>query len=168
MKSRRAVGGLISMIGLLVVFGVIGVAFLSLNTQQTSLFSTQQRLSELQHDRNLESFEGKILNCKKTNSTHTDFVTIRINNTSSQSSDLSSFIAYNKVFQNVTDSGYFNGTKITIQALESKIMDLTDIKYNLDAANPAPEPDHATRLILLSNLGNKLILDYDFDINCVP
>ncbi|MGQ0606608.1 MAG: hypothetical protein ACT4OD_06665 [Candidatus Nitrosotenuis sp.] len=161
MKSRRAVGGLISMIGLLVVFGVIGVAFLSLNTQQTSLFSIQQRLNELQHDRNLESFEGKIINCKETNSTHTDFVTIRINNTSSQSSDLTSFIAYNTTFQNVTDSGYFNNTKITIQAQQSRIFDLTDIRYDLDD-NDIPQ-DSATRMILLSDLGNKIIFDYDFE-----
>jgi len=168
MKSRRAVGGLISMIGLLMVFGVIGVAFLSLNTQQTSLFSTQQRLGEIQHDRNLEGFTGKILNCKKINSTHADFVTIRINNTSSQSSNLDSFIAYNTILQNVTDSGYFNNTKITIQAQKSKIFDLVDIRYDLDGAGSAPEPDHATRMILLSDLGNKIILDYDFDTKCTP
>ncbi|MFN3655570.1 MAG: hypothetical protein ACK4TO_09675, partial [Candidatus Nitrosotenuis sp.] len=147
MKSRRAVGGLISMIGLLVVFGVIGVAFLSLSSQQTSLFTTQQNLNELQHDRNIEAFGGKILRCKEFNATHIDFVTIRINNTSSQTLSLNSFIVYNIVYQNVTDSGYFNNTKISVKAQQSKIFDLTDIRYDLDA-DPLPEPDEATRMVL--------------------
>jgi hypothetical protein len=164
MKARRAVGGLISMIGLLVVFGVIGVAFLSLNTQQTSLFSTQQRLNELQHDRNLETFEGKILGCGVGNNTHAEFTTIRINNTSSQSLDLTSFIAHSKTYQNITDSGYFNNTKITVKAQQSRIFDLTDIRYDLSATDILP--DHATRMILLSDLGNKIFLDYNFSL-CV-
>lgn len=168
MKSRRAVGGLISMIGLLVVFGVIGIAFLSLSSQQTSLFVTQQNLNELQHDRNTETFVGKILNCKKFNETHADFVTIRINNTSSQTSSLNSFIVYNIVHQNVTDSGYFNNTKISVHAQQSKIFDLTDIRYDLDGDDQPPEPDGATRMILISDFGNKIIFDYDFDTNCTP
>lgn len=168
MKSRRAVGGLISMIGLLVVFGVIGVAFLSLSSQQTSLFTTQQNLNELQHDRNIETFGGAILNCKKFNATHIDFVTIRIDNTSSQTLSLNSFIVYNIIYQNVTDSGYFNNTKIPVQAQQSKIIDLTDIRYDLNAADSSPEPDEATRMVLISDLGNKIIFDYDFDTNCTP
>lgn len=165
MKSRRAVGGLISMIGLLVVFGVIGVAFLSLSTQQTSLFSTQQRLGELQHDRNLEQFVGEVLNCKKTNSTHLDFVTLRINNTSSQSLSLDSVILYNTVYQNVTDANYLNGTKIRIQPQESKIFDLTDLRYLLAA--DTPPLDHARRIIITTSLGNKAFIDHDFD-TCSP
>ncbi|HWP78511.1 MAG TPA: hypothetical protein VNL34_02530 [Candidatus Nitrosotenuis sp.] len=156
------------MIGLLIVFGVIGVAFLSLSSQQTSLFATQQNLNELQHDRNTETFVGKILYCKEFNATHTDFVTIRINNTSSQTSNLNSFIVYNIVYQNVTDSGYFNNTKISVQAQQSMIFDLTDIRYDLEAADSSPEPDEATRMVLISDLGNKIIFDYDFDTNCIP
>ncbi|MEO9309930.1 MAG: hypothetical protein ABI337_06505 [Nitrososphaera sp.] len=167
MKSRRAVGGLISMIGLLVVFGVIGIAFLSLSSQQTSLFVTQQSLNELQHDRNREAFDVKILNCNKINATHIDFVTIRINNTSSQALNLNSFIVYNIAYQNVTDSGYFNNTKIPIQAQQSKIVDLTGIRYDLDGNGSPPEPDGATRMVLISDLGNKIIFDYDFTLNCL-
>lgn len=147
------------MIGLLVVFGVVGIAFLSLNTQQTSLFTTQQRVNELQHDRNIESFTGKILQCKKLNSTHLDFVTFRMNNTSSQALSLDSIILHNIMYQNITDSGYFNNTKIHILPQESKIFDLTDLRYHLSGSSLYD----AQRIIIMTDLGNKIILDYELN-----
>ncbi len=99
---------------------------------------------------------------------HADFVTIRINNTSSQTSSLNSFIVYNIIYQNVTDSGYFNNTKISIHAQQSKIFDLRDIRYDLDVVDSSPEPDEAIRMVLISDFGNKIIFDYDFDTNCTP
>ncbi len=168
MKSRRGVGGLISMIGLLVVFGVIGVALLSLNTQQTSLFSTQQQLNELQHDRNLETFEAKVLRCKESTSTHADFVTVRINNTSSQVLTVNSFILHNVVYQNVTDAGFSNGTKIRVMPHESKIVDIKNVRYLIKSPDDPPS-DNANRMILVTDLGNKLFVDYDFsNANCAP
>ncbi len=158
MKSRRGVGGLISMIGLVVVFGIVGIAFLSLNTQQTSLFATQQKVNELQHDRNTESFTAKVLQCQK-NGTHAKFIQLRVNNTSSQSMNLNSIILYNTAYQNVTDSNYFNGTKIHILSQESKIFDLTDLRYHLPNLVPS---DYVQRIIMTTDFGNKIILDYDF------
>jgi hypothetical protein len=156
------------MIGLLAVFGVIGITFLSLNSQQTSLFATQQQLNEIQHDRNMELFTGKIINCRELNDTHNDFVTVRINNTSNQILSLNSFISYNTIYQNVTDAGYFNNTKIRIPPQESSVFDLIDIRYDLSSIDSTPEPDSATRMILTSDHGNKIIINYDLDGNCVP
>lgn len=155
------------MIGLVVVFGVVGIAFLSLNTQQTSLFATQQKVNELQHDRNTESFTAKILQCKKipANDTHVDYITLRVNNTSSQTLNLSSIILHSITYQNVTDSNYFNGTKIHILPQESKIFDLTDLRYRLVSLDVTPS-DHAQRIIMMTDFGNKIILDHNFDTGC--
>ncbi|MGQ0772002.1 MAG: hypothetical protein ACT4NT_04445 [Nitrososphaerota archaeon] len=166
MNSRRGVGGLISMIGLLAVFSVIGVAFLSLSSQQTSLFATQQRLNEIQHDRNLETFEAKVLRCEALTGTHADFITIRINNTSSQTLTVDSFILHNVLYQNVTDVGFSNKTKIHVLPQESKIVDIKNIRYLIESPDVAPS-DNADRMILVTDLGNKMIINYDFAANCV-
>jgi len=166
MKSRRGVGGLISMIGLLVVFGVIGVAFLSLNVQQMSLFAAQQQINEMQHDRNLESFGGKVLSCQNSNPPdgRAESITIRVNNTSSQPLGLGSFILYSKQYQNVTDAGYI---KVEVPSKMTGFQfQLQNITYDLDGT-PDSILDHATRIIIVSDLGNKLILDYDF-ASCAP
>lgn len=164
MKSRRAVGGLISMIGLIVVFGIAGVAFLSLNAQQTSLFSAQQRVNEIQHDRNVESFEGKVLRCKDVIiDQKAQFIEIRINNTSTQQLELNSFILYSIQYQNITSTNYTN-PKITIPPHMSTKFNLTGITYDLNGASSIQ--DHSTRIIMLSDLGNKIFLDHDFLSNC--
>lgn len=151
------------MIGLVVVFGVVGIAFLSLNTQQTSLFTTQQKVNELQHDRNMESFESKILRCKDDGSDRkARFIEIRINNTSTQSLNLNSFILYNLQYQNITNTNY---TKINIpfQTLNFKF-NLTGVTYDLDVSDT---PDYsATRMIMMTDFGNKIIINYNFDVLC--
>jgi hypothetical protein len=52
LKKHRAVGGLISLIGLIVVFGVASVAFLELSSSQTSLINTSFNVNQKISDKN--------------------------------------------------------------------------------------------------------------------
>lgn len=50
--KRRAVGGLISLIGIMVVFGIVSVAYLELSSAQTSLISTSLVANQKVSDKN--------------------------------------------------------------------------------------------------------------------
>ena len=52
LKKRKAVGGLISLIGLIMVFGVASLAFLELSSSQTSLINTSFNVNQKISDKN--------------------------------------------------------------------------------------------------------------------
>lgn len=54
LQKRRAVGGLISLIGIVIVFGVTSVAYLELSSSQTSLINTSISTNQKISDRNNE------------------------------------------------------------------------------------------------------------------
>lgn len=55
LKKRRAVGGLISLIGIIVVFGIVSVAYLEISSAQTNLISkslvANQKISDKNNER---------------------------------------------------------------------------------------------------------------------
>lgn len=55
MKKRRAVGGLISLIGIIIIFSIASLAFLELNSIQTGLTITSNKISKMILERNTES-----------------------------------------------------------------------------------------------------------------
>lgn len=55
-KNRRAVGGLISLIGIIIVFGIASVAFLELSSSQARLVNTSIFSSQRISDQNNEQF----------------------------------------------------------------------------------------------------------------
>lgn len=52
LTKRRAVGGLISLIGIIIVFGIVSVAYLELSSAQTSLINTSLVSSQKISDKN--------------------------------------------------------------------------------------------------------------------
>lgn len=54
LEKRRAVGGLISLIGIVIVFGITSVAYLELNSSQTNLITTSINANQKISDRNNE------------------------------------------------------------------------------------------------------------------
>lgn len=52
LRKRRAVGGLISLIGIIVVFGIVSVAYLELSSSQTKLISTSLVANQKISDKN--------------------------------------------------------------------------------------------------------------------
>jgi hypothetical protein len=77
---------------------------------------------------------------------------------------MGSFLLHSREYQNVTDGGYVD-VKILPKTLGHQLQ-LQNIVYDLDGT-PDSILDHATRMILISDLGNKMILDYDFS-SCTP
>lgn len=185
MKSRRAVGGLISLIGLVVVFGIVAVAFLSLNTYQASLFVTQQHLNELQHDRNSEKLMLGVLNCKyiPDNKTHVAQINITISNTWAETSRITSFLVLRDNPMNVTDAQetWTNVTKgdhkiffkgplkpgfalPSIRSYSSSNFTITnDTQISTDKTGNGK---NATKIMVVTELGNKLIDSFNFTKDC--
>lgn len=54
LEKRRAVGGLISLIGIVIVFGITSVAYLELSSSQTNLITTSINANQKISDRNNE------------------------------------------------------------------------------------------------------------------
>lgn len=54
LEKRRAVGGLISLIGIVIVFGITSVAYLELSSSQTNLINTSINANQKISDRNNE------------------------------------------------------------------------------------------------------------------
>ncbi len=52
LKKRRAVGGIISLIGLIIVFGIVSIAYLELSSAQTNLISTSLVANQKVSDKN--------------------------------------------------------------------------------------------------------------------
>lgn len=52
LKKRRAVGGLISLIGIIVVFGIVSAAYLEISSAQTNLISTSLVANQKISDKN--------------------------------------------------------------------------------------------------------------------
>jgi len=54
MSNRRGVGGLISLVALVIVFGIAAIAFLDINAIQTSLVNTSVDINKIMTDKNNE------------------------------------------------------------------------------------------------------------------
>lgn len=83
--KRRAVGGLISLIGIMVVFGIVSVAYLELSSAQTNLINTSLLSNQKISDKN-----NAMLNM--TDITDSGRYEITIDNISSDSITIHSYI----------------------------------------------------------------------------
>lgn len=138
MKYRRGVGGLISLIGILAVFGVATTAFIELNSMQTSLINQSVEVNNKVTDRNKEQLNFTDVSVGNP--------TIMVDNLWSKSSAINSYllIASDKSIQ---DSGYLN---TEVRAGEA------DISITIGAA-----PSAGDKIVLLTDQGNKCLVQVD-------
>ncbi len=186
-SSRRGVGGLISLIAILIVFGIASVALLSVLNAQTSLFGTQIDISEIQHDRKIESLTLEIRSCGPQNKTHFNTLEIRINNTSSQTSsidamlflndtDVTSVASTHYVFENKTsndskmwhnDTARDNLDTPSIKPVESRTFTIEDdTQFGILDPSSSEPLRNASKIILVTKLGNKIIAASNFTKGC--
>jgi hypothetical protein len=184
------------MIGLVVVFGIIALAFISLSSQQVSLTETHIEVTNLQHDRNFEKMTFEILHCQylkttnpvdSSNRTHVDYIGIRLNNTGSETVKLSSFMLYRQNPINVTEakelwanntkndnSTYFLGPVKTgfglpaIPSGTSKEFRIQDDAQISTAQVSDANRKNATTMMIVTDIGNKHVFQFNFTDKCRP
>ncbi|MGH9876336.1 MAG: hypothetical protein ACRD5H_01750, partial [Nitrososphaerales archaeon] len=105
LKQRRGVAGLISVIAIVLVFGLAATAFFQLNSHQTSLITSTSRTIDVQGKKAAEQLQFKISDCVLLSDNMTRTITVMANNTWSERSALDSTI-FIKPDGNVTDSVY--------------------------------------------------------------
>lgn len=185
LRSRRAVGGLISLVALIIVFGVIALVMIDLNLTQALFFQEQNKISNKLHDRNLESLSFEVLDCTPRNETHFDTIEIRINNTSPQDSKLESIFFLNDtidrnsmasthyVFTNRTlgdNNVYYTDNGLDLPIVKSISSEVFTIQNYTQFAVINQTDDtiikNSTKVMIVTNLGNKIIDAFDFTNEC--
>ena len=141
-KKRRAVGGLISLIGLIVVFGVVSVAYLQLTSSQTEVSKTSFAISQKISDRNMERLNFTSIS---NNSTH---YFLEVENLGSKTAILNSFL-----IQNSTSISGKGELGIKLFAAEKTITPIF-----LVSSLPNPSDD---KIILITDLGKKCVIPGD-------
>lgn len=185
MKSRRAVGGLISLIGLIAVFGVIATALILLTSEQFSLSQSQAQMNELQNEKIKETLSLEVFDCEGilNNNTHVDWIDIRIINSGAERSDLNSFILLNDLLNRNSDSKYLftnitkkdnsiffnkNGSDV----VSPRIFGSSTVEFRInDNATIAifdqtGQIGKATHMLAVTSKGNKLLDDFAFTSLC--
>lgn len=177
MKSRRGVGGLISMVGLVIVFGVIAVTLMALNGQQTSVIATGHRVAELQHDRTAERLDLEFESCTAVIAGKTN-LSINVTNAGSETSRITTLLLLRDAPVNVTDN--FD-TWTDLSTIDNKIV-ISPSKIDTDFVRPfiasgndasfriqdaqvtliSTDPDQsATKMMIVTELGNKFVSPFD-------
>lgn len=125
LKERRGVAGLISVIAIVLVFGIAATASLQLNSQQASLISNTSRTIDVQGKKATENLELTITGCTAS-SAGKRTITVQVKNKWSESSVLDSVIFTNG--GSVTDSVYIpiNDKKITSVETKSITLQVKD------------------------------------------
>lgn len=95
LQKRRAVGGLISLIGIVIVFGITSVAYLELSSSQTNLINTSINANQKISDRNNERLNFTVIVPQGNN------FDVTVNNLGSETVTIHSFIT-----KNFTDGNY--------------------------------------------------------------
>jgi len=132
LQNRRAVGGLISLIGIVIVFGITSVAYLELSSSQTNLINTSINANQKISDRNNERLNFTAI---------TSPGSVTVNNLGSETVIIHSFITKNgkslvgkskidtkifagdsKIISGVTGSANSNDKIIFITSLGKKCM----------------------------------------------
>ncbi len=135
MKSRRGVGGLISLVGLVAVFGVVATAFIELNLGQADLMSTTVDVNNLLIDKNNE-----LLNFTKVGGG----AAIDVQNLWGKSSTIDSYLLITG--KTVSDAKY----------LDEKIDAGKKSSFNLETT-----PLAGDEIIFTTNLGKKCLILVD-------
>lgn len=137
LKKRRAVGGLISLIGIVIVFGITSVAYLELSSSQTNLINTSINANQKISDRNNQSlnFTSIIAGASK--------YTVSVDNLGSETTTIHSQITKN------------GKTVVGKEELNDKIFAGTnkDVIVNLDSG-----PLSGDKIIFITSLGKKCIV----------
>ncbi|MFB5608742.1 MAG: hypothetical protein ACE5Q5_00775 [Nitrosarchaeum sp.] len=111
LQKRRAVGGLISLIGIVIVFGITSVAYIELSSSQTNLINTSLNTNQKISDRNNERLNFTTI------APQGDNFNITIDNLGSNTVTIHSIITQNDnslVGINETNTKIFAGDKQTI------------------------------------------------------
>jgi len=164
LKERRGVAGLISVIAIVLVFGLAAAAFFQLNSHQASLISTTSRTIDVQGKRAAEQLQFKISSCVLLSDNKTRTVTVKANNTWSERSVLDSAI-FVKPDGNVTNSVYVIHANKTIPSMVNNVsikVNTTDTK--IDSTTISVK--NATKAVFVTELGKKFPLLQDFKTMC--
>lgn len=87
LKCRNAVGGLISLVGIVIVFGVASFAFLDINTEHVKFVNTSVTLNEKISDKNSEHLNFTSIS-KPTSTTYQ----VTVENIGNQKSTFNSYV----------------------------------------------------------------------------
>lgn len=117
LKYRRGVAGLISVIAIVIVFGLAAAASLQLNSQQASLISNTSRTIDVQGKKAVENLDFTITDCTAS-SGGKRIITVQVENEWSESSVIDSVIFTNN--SGVTDSVYISSDDRTITSTGTK------------------------------------------------
>jgi len=164
LKERRGVAGLISVIAIVLVFGLAATAFFQLNSQQTSLISNTSRTIDVQGKKAAEQLQFKISNCVLLSDNKTRTITVKANSTWSESSVLDSAF-FVKPDGNVTNSVYVTHANKTLSSMANNVsikVNTTDTK--IDSTTVSVK--NATKAVFVTELGKKFSLLHDFKTLC--
>ncbi len=149
-KSRRAVGGLISLIALIIVFGIASLAFFEINLTHADFVLNSIDVNEKQFDRINEQ-----LNFTITNATTGESIAynVTISNIWNDQSSIESHINLDST-NDVTKQKYLNATTVpnkqNIIGAEKETI--------LNFVNDVNSTDSDEKIILTTSKGNKCII----------
>jgi len=164
LKERHGVAGLISMIAIVLVFGLAAAAFFQLNSHQASLIGSTSRTIDVQGKKAAEQLLFKISDCVLLLDNKTRTITVLANNTWSERSVLDSAI-FVKSDGNVTNSVYVIHANKTIASMANNVsieVNTTDTKISSSTISVK----NATQAVFVTELGKKFSLLHDFNTTC--
>ncbi|MEX2192262.1 MAG: hypothetical protein WD717_02625 [Nitrosarchaeum sp.] len=137
LEKRRAIGGLISLIGIVIVFGITSVAYLELSSSQTSLITTSMNANQKISDRNNESLN--FTNIVVTAGNNFD---ITVDNLGSETVIIHSFITKN-------DTSLVGKNEINVKIFAGEQQTVLDV---------AGSSDTDDKITFITSLGKKCII----------
>lgn len=169
-QSHRGVGGLISLIALVIVFGVIALAMIDLNLTHALFFKEQNKVTEKLHDRTMEGIGLNVAGttCHQDGIDQLALLTLELDNTNSQSAEIDSVLLVEKDgIKTHTDALYvdsFNNTQTTDNQIPAattghSVSITRNIVYDKETATDT----EADEYIVVTTIGNKIINTFDFD-----
>jgi archaellum component FlaF (FlaF/FlaG flagellin family) len=136
LEKRRAVGGLISLIGIVIVFGITSVAYLELSSSQTNLINTSINANQKISDRNNER-----LNFTNIAPSGNNF-DITVDNLGSETVIIHSFVTKN-------DTSLVGKNEINVKIFAGEQQTVQDVTGSLDTDD---------KIIFITSLGKKCIV----------
>lgn len=161
--SHRAIGGLVSLVAIVVVFGIATTAFLTINSQMLQTNLTSNKINQLQNKKGDETLVFNVTDCQRFDDSAIANVTMQVNNTWAQNSILDSVLLSYPAGtdgadqKNVTGAKYVNGsfTNKTVPSLASRTVKVQNMTIEDSTTN-------ATIASIVSELGNKFRDKHDF------
>lgn len=154
--KRRAVGGLISLVALILVFGVATLAFLDINSTQAKFVLNSIDINKQQFDKNKER-----LNFTITNTTSGKLYEVKIANLWSEQTTVESHITVNSsdvvVFQRHLNKTTMPSKQNIINPTAEKLLNFTD--------SNATHKD--IKVLFVTSNGNKCIIPIPSEMSTV-